>query len=326
MKTTNNKDVVQSYIWTVAKYDANAYEKRILYKIIEAIQHEVEGKQLQGLQITKTIFDDRIFRMPTSFFLDENDQNHFRIKKALLSLRNKTVEFDDGQVWRVYGMVEKPRFEYKGSVQFEIPAEMYSALLNFVKGYRKFELLTAMRFESIYSMRFYELMSNQKNPLTYKIEELKSMFQIQNKYTRNPDFIKRVVDPAKRELDEKSPFSFEYGINKQGKEFHSITFYPVAIPKNRDEQVERVSLQKQMALSWTLNSIERNYFHDMGFSDRQIKNNLDTIIQAKKLFPDLLFELSILKGKMREKKNPQGWVINAIKGKIKDVQNSLQIK
>lgn len=320
-KKTDNKDIVQSYIWTVAKYEANAYEKRIFYRILEAIQHEIEGKQLKGLIIKKTLFDDRIFRMPTHFFLkDEQDQNYNRIKKALRKLRERSVEFDDGVIWKVRGIVEKPNLEYRGFVEFEVSAEVYSCMLNFVKGYRKFELLTAMSFNSEYSMRFYELMSGQKSPLTYTITELKTMFQLQDKYPRNPDFIKRVVEPAKKELDEKSPYSFEYGVNKEGKQFHSITFYPVAIPKNRDEQVERVSLQKQMSLSWTLDRTEKKYFNEMGFTDRQLKNNLDIILEAKNMFPDFLFELSILKGKMRDKKNPQGWVINALKGKIKDVK------
>jgi hypothetical protein len=31
-----------------------------------------------------------------------------------------------------------------------------------------------------------------------------------------------------------------------------------------------------------------------------------------------MLELSILKGKAREKKNPKGYIINAIKGKLKD--------
>jgi len=37
--------------------------------------------------------------------------------------------------------------------------------MNFAKGYRKYELQTAMEFESVYAMRFYELLSGQKTPL-----------------------------------------------------------------------------------------------------------------------------------------------------------------
>ena len=35
------------------------------------------------------------------------------------------------------------------------------------RGYRKYELVTAMQFKSVYSMRMYELMSGQKRPLEF---------------------------------------------------------------------------------------------------------------------------------------------------------------
>ena len=37
----NNKDVFQSYILTVAKYDFSTYEKRILYRLVEMAQKDV---------------------------------------------------------------------------------------------------------------------------------------------------------------------------------------------------------------------------------------------------------------------------------------------
>lgn len=39
-----NKDVIQSYLMTVSKYDFSVYEKRILYRLVEAMQCELEGK------------------------------------------------------------------------------------------------------------------------------------------------------------------------------------------------------------------------------------------------------------------------------------------
>ena len=42
----NNKEVLQSYILTTAKYDYSVYEKRILYRIIEQLQSLIEGKEL----------------------------------------------------------------------------------------------------------------------------------------------------------------------------------------------------------------------------------------------------------------------------------------
>ena len=45
--TVVNKDQIQSYIMTTAKYDFSVYEKRILYRIVEMAQGELQGVGLQ---------------------------------------------------------------------------------------------------------------------------------------------------------------------------------------------------------------------------------------------------------------------------------------
>ncbi len=81
--------------------------------------------------------------------------------------------------------------------------EIYEALQNFSEGFRKFELKTAMEFDTIYAMRFYELLSGKTDPITYSIDNLKIMFQLENKYKLTTDFIRRVIEPAQKGLAEK---------------------------------------------------------------------------------------------------------------------------
>ena len=51
----NNKDIIQSYIMTTAKYDFSADEKRILLRLVETWQHLLEGKELNG-KIERDLF------------------------------------------------------------------------------------------------------------------------------------------------------------------------------------------------------------------------------------------------------------------------------
>lgn len=319
MKITN-KDVIQSYIMTTAKYDFSADEKRILLRLVETWQFLLEGKELKG-RIDKDLFGCYTLEFPLSYFVPDNQTNYKRVKEALRSLNEKKFEYEDSDVWEIIRIVEKPQIRKREKVRFELNAKIVECFLNFTKGYRKLELETALSFSSVYAIRFYELMSGQKKPLTYTIETLKEMFQITDKYARNPDFIKYVIVPAKKELDDKSPYSFKYVVTKRGAKFHAITFTPIAIPRNRDAMVERKDLTKQLNLSNFLDRTDRDYFQKLGFSERQMKNNLDLIISAKKEL-DLIYELSLLVGKAREKKNPQGYVINTLKGKIKDKQKN----
>ena len=76
MKITN-KEVLQSYILTTAKYDYSVYEKRILYRIIEILQFLIEGKKLnEKYSIQITTQNDYDFQIPlSSILVNEKDEN-----------------------------------------------------------------------------------------------------------------------------------------------------------------------------------------------------------------------------------------------------------
>lgn len=317
----NNKDVIQSYLLTTARYDFSVYEKRIMYRLVEMVQSDLEGKKLnRGYSINKTLFDDRVVTMPISAFLkDEKDENHTRVKQALRDLRNKTFEYEDAERWKLIGIIEKPNFEKKrGFVEFEIQPEVFQALLDFSKGFRKYELKTAMQFESVYSMRFYELFSGQKSPIAYSISNLKIMFKIEGKYNLVADFIRRVITPAKKELDKVSPYSFEYKLIKDGRKVTAIKFFPYLIPENRDEDLETKKLKKEVSTSWYLDKMTLDYLkQSFLFTGKEISNNIELFKEANSKL-DLMLLLSDLKAKNGVVKNIKGYVIGALKKKLKE--------
>jgi plasmid replication initiation protein len=321
MKITNKK-IIQSYIFTTAKYDFSVYEKRILFRIVETMQFALEGKTLKGnIAIEKELENgNRKVVIPMSAFLSgEDDKNHDRVKGALRDLESKRFEYEDDRVWKIIRIIQKPVFDkYDSIVTFELQSEIYETLLNFSKGFRRYELQTAMEFESRYAMRFYELFSEQKSPITYSIDSLKAMFQIEDKYKLTTNFINRVIEPAKKELDAKSPYSFKYKPIKVGRKVSQIRFYPVALPKNQDTDLERKELQKQTSPLWELDKICVNYLKEaLLFSNDEIQNNIDLFKLANKKL-DLVYELSLLKPKAEAKSNQKGYIINALKGKLQD--------
>lgn len=320
MKVTN-KDLIQSYILTTAKYDYSVYEKRILYRIIELMQEYTKGKTLNSrYSITKTMFDDIDVIMPASAFLkDEKDQNYTRTKDALLSLNRKVIQYEDRESWGAFNLIERPVVHKIGdNISFRISPTIAKAFLDFSKGFSKYELETAMSFKSEYSMRFYELLSGQKKPITYSVENLKIMFKVEDKYKLTANFINKVIEPAKKELDEKSPYSFEYKPVKLGRKITSIKFYPVYQPKNRDAKIEAKRLQKSTSLKWDLDRLTINYLiENYVFTEEEIQNNRELFVKAQNSADfDLLYFLSEQIRNAETKKNPKGWIINAIKKQL----------
>lgn len=320
-----NKDLIQSYVLSAAKYDFSVHEKRILYRLIELCQFALSGQKLApGFSVQHQVFQDlKTVTMPLrSFMKSDEDQNYMEVKKALRSLRNKTIDYEQNGKWKLIGIIELPRFDIAGSVEFSIHPEIYDAILDFGKGFKKYEIAKAMEYESIYSMRFYELFSNQKTPIRYSVEQLKEMFLLQGKYSRVNDFFRKVILAAKKELDAKSPWTFDYVAESTGKKITHILFTPKFQPKFRDPDLEKKDVEKRVSLSWDLEYNEIEYLkHQIGFDSVGLKNNMDLIKFVKNTKKSDFFEWlvdlkenALMKG---VRTSLPGYVIGAMK-KVRD--------
>lgn len=318
----NNKLMVQSYLVTSARYNFSVYEKRILYRLVEICQAQLEGQKLNAnFHINPYLYDDtKEVIMPISAFLkDEKDENYTIVKKALEDLNNKVIKYEDDDVWKPMRIIEMPKFFKKGYVRFVLHKEIHDAILDFSKGFRKYELKTAFEFESIYSMRFYELLSGKKEPITYTLDDLKIMFNLEHKYKETKDFVRRVVEPAQSELKDRAPFSFEYKPNTIRKKIVSITFHTYEIKENKDPELEEKTLKKQTSVSWDLDKMIVNYLKENYlFETDEIKHNRDLFVDAHKEL-DLMNFLAKKRRIAHEKKNPKGYLVGALKRELNSV-------
>lgn len=329
----NNKEVLQSYILTTAKYDYSVYEKRILYRIVEQLQYLLDGKILdKRYSIQPGIFEDsKKFTFPFSAFKkSEEDKNHAQIKKALLSLENKVFEYEDDEVWRTIRIIYKPEvFKRREYITFILTDEIIECLLDFSKGFKKYELKTAMQFESTFSMRFYELLSNQKTPINYTIDALKEMFGVADKYKETKDFIKRVIEPAKKELDLKSPYTFHYEIIKTGRKITSIHFVPVFQPQFEDDEIKKQRVNKKLSNRWFIpKNIEEYLIYNFEFTSRELNNNLNLFENLYNNLSEesLLDFLSELREPSSYADNRKGFVVGALKKRMEQIFEQKYLK
>ena len=221
MNKKENREVIQSYIITAAKYDFSVDEKRVLSHLVEMMQPLIEGKELVG-KVEQDLWGTYHFELPTEYFFEEG-VNRQRIKQAIKSLNDKSFEYEDEDGWGICRLIEMPFLDKRGKVEFYLGKKLVDVFLNFNKGYSKYQLDISLSFKSVYSMRLYELISNQTRKLTFRISRLKEMWDITDKaYERNYNFIQRIIEVAKKELDEKSNWSFTYQPIKKGRSFELI--------------------------------------------------------------------------------------------------------
>ena len=330
----NNKEILQSYILTTAKYDFSVYEKRILYRLVELNQHLIEGQKLNDkIVLDNNQAGDISYTLPISLFLKDDDKNnHKEVKKALESLKRKELTYQDDDTWASLTIIANPKISrYKETVTFTVDKMINDAFLDFSKGFKKYELKTAMEFESVYSMRFYELLSNQKTPINYSVEYLKEMFSLSDKYKLTADFIRYVIEPAKKELDKCSPYTFHYEKIKTGRKITGIRFIPIHQAQFEDESLKKQKAMKQMSNRWFIpKNIEDYLKYNYEFTDKELNNNLSLFeslynhLSEEELL-DFLVELKA-QSVIYEIKNLKAYLIGSLKNKSEQIFEEKYLK
>ena len=181
-------------------------------------------------------------------------------------------------------------------------------------------------------MRMYELLSGQKTPLSFNVEDLLERFKLAGKYKRISTFEEKVLEVAKRELDEHSPYSFTYeritrrSRGRQGFKVTGYTFTPKFLHKNRDMKLEEKELNAKLGnITGRFGMLDKNVsdylLYNLDIPKASINSNKSVFLQAQKVIPDLVSVLAEIAPKMREKGKPIGYLINTLKGKIADAMS-----
>ncbi len=219
--------IAQSNDLTKAKYDFDVIEKRIIYFLIQAIREQFVEKQ--G---SRNLFDNMIVQINTDALRKVND-NLNRVYEKAKKLRERSIVINDKDKFLSVGYINYAKHvKNKPYMEFEISREILPYLVELAKNFTTYSLTVAISLRSIYSQRFYELCSQYraKGYFFISIDELKTMFKIEDKYKDFAQLNQRVIKPAEQELKElydkgQSELYFTYKIRtKEGKKVTSLEF------------------------------------------------------------------------------------------------------
>jgi plasmid replication initiation protein len=114
-------------------------------------------------------------------------------------------------------------------------------LLKLKERFTAYSLQIAIKFDSAYSIRIYELLKQYENLGTRSIsvKELRAFLGISDKeYKKYYDFKRRVILKAYKELKEKADIYFEFEEKKKGRKIEEIVFYIYKNPNFKEEKVK----------------------------------------------------------------------------------------
>lgn len=326
-----SKEVVESYIFTTVRHDFGIYSERLLLRLVELAQREIKGLDFKGgTSIGKVKigeWGDAEITIPVKDILSgEEDKNYAKAKQAVRSLMGKFLEYEDNQVYKATHILNDVDVDkISGKMIIQVNRNIWGAMLDFSKGFRKYELETAVRLRGKYSLRIYKLINKQTEPISYTIDVLRKMWGLQDKYKKVDDFIKNTIEAAKKELDTVSPYSFDYAltaaksaeVNKGRKgrpAITSVTFFPKRVIRNNSADSLRKEVSPSLTLSREIYQLLKEKF---GFDAAGIKANITLFDYAMHEF-DLMEFLYEIAPKALRAATPQGYVVNSIKKHLKD--------
>ena len=206
-----------------------------------------------------------------------------------------------------------------GIVSVKLGEETWSQILDMGKGYTRYNLLTAKSLDDVVAIRLFQLMSNTSKPLYFSIERIKGILGLMDKYVSNPTgFIRRVIEPAEREIKEKCPFevvhelSYDQTSKKGRRPIVGITFIKVTkqtIIQNPADVLD----------PYLMNVLIK----DFGFDARGIRSNLKLFTELIDAGVDIIKFLKGIEDKAKQAYSPQGYAIKSLQNLLANKKPSV---
>jgi plasmid replication initiation protein len=206
-----------------SRQEFSMLEKKMIYCIINQID--------TNLMLQKDLFKNIYFKIPVSTFGE--DYSFKTLKVAINKITTRSITGGDNKKQHAFSIAPIPFAEVKnGVVTLMVQAQAVPLFIDLkLRGYTSYQLDIALSLSSAYSQRLYELLSRFKDTGKWyvEIEKLKFLLGIdKDRYFKgasaNGNLKSRVIEPAKKELAEKTDIEFEYSFNKEGRKFSSINF------------------------------------------------------------------------------------------------------
>ena len=218
--------VVKSNKVIEASYLLSLSEQRVLLACIAQINSKKELTEHFQFEVTASEIVDLVGL--------DNFSNAYRdLKKAAEKLYDRSVTINDPDPNNPLITQRKTRWissiDYipkEGKLVLNFSSGVIPYLSSLSKEFTKYKLKHVARFESIYSIRLYELLVqwSSMGEREIEVEWLKKQFQVADKYKRLGDLKKRVIEPAVAEINEHSNLWVKFGQRKSGRTITHFQF------------------------------------------------------------------------------------------------------
>lgn len=332
IKLDRNSNVIESIIFSTAQARGDIYRQRFLSYLILQAQNYIKSN-LSSVNSSARLEVDMptellAFEVPSRYLLDsENDKNYAKAKGAIIDYTDWKLVYEDKEIVYVTNVLMSAKFDkYRHTFTVELRKDVWNMLLDFRRGYTEYDAEVLRKLRSPFARVIYKRLPNMKGPLTYTFDSFREKFGYKEKYPRPSDLVRRVIEPAKRELDKVSNWTFEYeierayasGCNVGAKPLSRIVFRAVRKVVNDSEVDLMKSLSPYLLLGQEVTKV---LSEKLDFRQSEIMANIQLFHECVNRmgmaeFADWLVKL--VPWAARANKSVQGYVVNATRKMLKE--------
>jgi len=202
-----------------ARFTLSLQEQKIILYLISKVKPDDDDFIYQEFSIGDFC---RVYGMD-----HDSGKNYKNVKDAIKALSDKSVwvMLDSGTETLVRWINKAWINKKSGSIRIRLDDDMRPYLLQLRERFTQYELMYTLAMKSQYSIRLFELLRSyeHKKIWVFEIDELKRLLSAEN-YTRFPDFKRKVLDIAIREINAFSDLDVSCKPKKVGRRFGKIEF------------------------------------------------------------------------------------------------------
>lgn len=220
-----------------ARYKLNLVEQKLILFAISRLDTVQKDFNIQRFSLKEL-----------SDVIGEQEHRYSEIKKVVRELRKKEVIINTADKELITGWLSSIVFEKNtGMVELEFSKNLAPYLLELRGAYKGYQLENVIQMKSAYAIRIYEMLKQWdcKRTQTYTVEELRRRLTLEKQYTAFTDFEKRVLEPAKAEINEHSDLWVTYRKVKKGRNIESIEFEIEQKVGTRNNEAEDIKFYKK---------------------------------------------------------------------------------
>lgn len=318
-------EIAQSYLSVVMYGRFTIYECRIFIKIVQRANELMKangGKWSDYLEKAYRLDGFNVhFAVPVKKLI-KGSNNYKPIKAAIVNMeRNWIVQHYDAKAkkWYATPLIYNAMIdEGKGMLCFQSADWLVRYIADFEKfGFRAYDFEVAMALRNPNILRFYMLTASMKDELAYSIDNLKKWLGVDNKYKRNVDFIRKVVEPARKALEDRNVNGFSYTVVKEGKGKTAAIKYIKIRPRKVKDLARKDAAEVRARIETELPRDLVNYLsYQCGFSAAEIFRIREDLVKFM-LRADWQWKMADIVDRARQKRKNHGWIIDAIRGENK---------